>query len=208
MGLAFSGDAFDDAAREIIRAGRRLAERGLVAAHSGNISCRLGSGGILITASGVYKGGLTMQDLLCVDDQGNLLGNPSGFGRRPSTEMALHLALYRDYPQIEAIVHAHPPYATAMACSQKELDWQLLEESALFLGPTPLLPRLGAGSRELAGEAAAAAKGVNALLLTGHGAVSWGNCIEMALCRMEILEHTAKVMLLAKGYAPQGSDDA
>ena len=186
----------EPAINEIIVAGRRLAGRGLVCAHSGNISCRLGPQTVLITASGVYKGNLTEQDILCIDYQGRVLGAAAA-GRRPSTESGLHLALYEGYPQIAAIVHAHPPYATALAVTGREVDWQMLEESALFLGAVARVGRWPAGSMGLAQAAAAAAKGANALLLAGHGAVSWGANIEQALCRLEILEHTAQVMLLS-----------
>ena len=182
------------AVEEIIAAGRRLAARGLITAHSGNISCRLAGREILITAAGLYKGGLTGQDLLRVDQDGQTV--EAAAGRRPSSETALHLALYQEYPHIAAIVHAHPPYATALGCSGRAPDWQMLEEGALFLGPVALLPRLPAGSKELVQAAVAAAPGRNALLLADHGAFSWGESIEQALCRMEILEHIAQVTLL------------
>jgi L-fuculose-phosphate aldolase len=181
--------------QEIIAAGQRLAAHGLVCAHSGNISSRWDAQNILITASGVFKGSLTEQDVLCVDYTGQVVTATAG--RQPSSEKNLHLALYREHARIAAIIHAHPPYATALAGSGRELDWQMLEETALFLGPAPSLPRLPAGSPELALTAGKRAAGVNALLLAGHGAVSWGENMEEALCRMEILEHTAKVMLLS-----------
>jgi L-fuculose-phosphate aldolase len=180
--------------QEIIAAGQRLAAQGLVHAHSGNISHRLDAQNILITASGVFKGSLNEQDVLLVDYQGLL--RQAAPGKRPSSEMQLHSALYLGYPQIKAIIHAHPPYVTALSSANRELDWQMLEEAGLFLGRTPLVPRLPAGSMELARAAAKAAAGAAALLLAGHGAVSWGESIDQALCRMEILEHTAQVMLL------------
>jgi L-fuculose-phosphate aldolase len=184
----------DIAIAEIIAVGRRLAERGLVCAQAGNISRRVDEHSILISAAGLDKGGLREEDVLLVDYQGQPLA--AAHGRRPSSETALHLALYREYPQIAAIVHAHPPYATALSGAGRELDWCMLEESALFLGPVPCLPRLAAGSLELARAAAAAAFGAQALLMAGHGALSWGESLEQALCRLEILEHTAQVMLL------------
>ena len=192
----------DNAVQEIIAAGQRLAARGLVCAHSGNISRRLEDSTVLITASGVFKGGLREEDVLCIDHQGQVRQGEEG--RRPSSETALHLALYQNYPHIGAIIHAHPPYATALACAGQEPDHRMLEETALFLGPVPLLPRLSAGSPELAQGAVKAAAGVNALLLAGHGAVSWGEDMEQALDRMEILEHTARVMLLRGLFARGG----
>ena len=186
----------DAAIAEIIAAGRRLAGRGLISAHSGNISCKVGPQAVLITAAGLDKGALTEQDILCIDRQGRPLKTAAG--RRPSSESGLHLALYEAYPHIAAIVHAHPPYATALGLTGRPWDWQLLEEAALLLGPVAQVQRRPAGSAELAAAAVAAAAGVNALLLAGHGAVSWGESIEQALRRMEILEHTAQVMLLSR----------
>jgi len=193
------------AKQEIISAGRRLAAQGLVYAHSGNISSRLDQGSCLITASGVLKSALTEEDVLRIDYQGRVLD--TSLQRRPSSETGLHTALYRNDPQIAAIVHAHPPYATALASAGQALNWRLLEESRLFLGPVPLLPQLPAGSAELARAAAAAAADVSALLLAGHGAISWGESMEEALCRMEIIEHTARVMLLQKAFLQAGAGD-
>lgn len=180
--------------QEIITAGKRLAALGLVCGHSGNISRRLADGTVLITASGLRKGEMAEADILHIDAEGNLLAAAPA-GRRPSTETGLHLALFAVCPQITAIVHAHPPYATALATVGQALDWQLLEESRLFLGPVPRLPQLAAGSAELATAAAREAKEAGALLLAGHGAIAWGETLEQAVCRMEILEHTARVML-------------
>jgi len=181
---------------DIIAVGRRLRADGLICALSGNISCRLDDGSLLITASGVDKGNLEEADILPLDHQGRLVNISAE--SRPSSETPLHVALYQTCPQIKAIVHAHPPYATALACSELELDWRMLEEARLFLGAAPLIPPLNAGSAELALAAARAAAEANALLLAGHGAVSWGETLQQAAFRMEILEHTARVMLYKK----------
>jgi len=207
--------------QEIIVTGQRLRAGGLVCAASGNISCRIDGDSLLITASGVDKGNLTQADILFLDFQGRIVTcSPpaqiknkhslkthnsklkTGLRSRPpapSSETPLHVALYQACPRIQAIIHAHPPYATALATAARELDWQMLEEARLFLGPVPLLPPLPAGSVELANAAARAAAGANALLLAGHGAVSWGETLDQAMFRMEILEHTARVMLYVKG---------
>ncbi|MCL1906174.1 MAG: class II aldolase/adducin family protein [Clostridiales bacterium] len=188
--------------KEIIAAGQRLAAGGLIRAYSGNISCRVDGPAILITASGVFKGGLGEQDILLLDNTGRI--RQGAAGRMPSSETFMHLAIYNSCPHVQAIVHAHPPYATALASLGRELEHALLEESALLLGPVPLLPRFSAGSKELAQAAAEKAACANALLLAGHGAVSWGESMEQALARMEILEHTAQVMLL-RGLFAQGA---
>ena len=194
----------DNIIEEIIAAGQRLAAQGLTHSQAGNISCRIETGNILITASGINKGKLSSRDVLLVDDEGHMY--QGSVANRPSSETALHVALYRKYAHIAAIVHAHPPYATALSCTDRELDWRLLEETVIFLGPVPLLPRFKAGSLELAQATAQAAAGVNALLLAGHGVISWGENIEQALSRMEIIEHTAQVMMLRTMFEQTGTD--
>lgn len=173
--------------QQIIAIGQRLQQQGLIRASCGNISCRLAGGSVLITAAGTDKGRLGESDILQV-------GGPG----RVSSETALHQAIYAACPDCAAIVHAHPPYATALATAGLELDWRLLEESRLFLGPVPRIAALEAGSAELARAARDAAKGANALLLTAHGAVCWGGDLAEAASRLEVLEHTARVMLYTK----------
>ncbi|MCL1976382.1 MAG: class II aldolase/adducin family protein [Firmicutes bacterium] len=182
--------------QEIIEAGKRLATYGLIHAHSGNISSRFDKATYLITASGVFKGDLSSSDVLIIDDKGFLTLN--SIKGKPSSEVAVHMAIYKENLQIGAIIHAHPPYATALACAGKELDLSLLEESKCFTGLVQLLPRISAGSLELAQAVSKVTSNANALLLRGHGVISWGANMEQALCRMETIEHIAKVMLMTE----------
>jgi L-fuculose-phosphate aldolase len=177
---------------ELIAAAKTLYNKNLVAAHAGNLSVRLPDDNILITAANRSKGRLQPTDILLLDPAGNLLEAESN--NKPTSELALHLALYQTNPQIKAIVHAHPPYATALACSNLPFNWQLLEEARLLLGPVPTIPYYTAGSAYLAQAVATAAAGNSALLLANHGVVCWGEALEQALFRMEALEHTAQVM--------------
>ena len=177
---------------ELITAAKALYAKNMVAAHAGNLSLRLPDGKILITAANRSKGSLQPSGILLVDAEGKLLESESD--SKPTSELALHLALYQTNPQIKAIVHAHPPYATALACSGLAFNWQLLEEARLLLGSVPTIPYYAAGSLELAQAVANAATGHFALLLANHGAVCWGENLEQALFRMEALEHTARVM--------------
>lgn len=183
----------EEAAAAMIEAGIRLYRRGMVAANDGNISCRLGDGTVLTTPTGVSKGYMTREMLVQLSPEGKIL-----FGEaKPSTEAGLHLKLYQNNPKIGAVVHAHPPYATAFACSGKTLDVPILPEAVVNLGEIPLLPYYPPGSRELAEAAGAFALQHQALLMANHGALTWGKDIKTALFRMEALEHTAQILFYA-----------
>ncbi len=186
------------AAEAIIATGKRLDDKKLITAISGNISCRLAENSILITASGICKANLELNDVLRIDNQGerfsaNLMEKIDN--RKPSIETFLHLALYNLDASIYAIVHAHPPFATALANSGRSIDHNLLEEAQKLLGEVPLIPHYAAGTSELAFAVARAKGEAFAMLLAGHGAITWGNSLELAIARMEALEHTAEVML-------------
>jgi L-fuculose-phosphate aldolase len=176
---------------EIIDAGRRLHDRGLITAGQGNISVRT-SRGLLVTASGVSKGALTPSLVLDTDFE----GRASGPG--VSSEIHMHVAIYRRRPDAHAIVHAHPPAATAFAVTGLALDSAVLAESVLLLGRVPLVPYAAPSTPELAEMVGEAMLEAQAALLANHGAVSVGKTLEQALHRMETLEHLARVTLLAK----------
>ena len=172
---------------EIICAGRQLAIWGLISASSGNISCRLTDKTILITASGTNKGCLEKEDLLLIDLDGQIIKEYKAV--KPSSEAALHLALYKNFPQISAIIHAHPPFATKLATKGLEMP-----KNPFFSKPLPIVPPLPAGSPELAQAVLITVQtnlGAQALLLAAHGALSWGESIDQALYRMEALEQIA-----------------
>jgi L-fuculose-phosphate aldolase len=177
----------------IIEVGRRLFEKGLVAAAEGNISMRI-PGGELVTVSGVSKGFLTADQVVSIDQQGQ--GPP---GARPaSSETPMHAAIYRLRPDVNAIVHAHPPTATAFAVARIPLDAPILAESVLLLGSVPVIPYAAPGTADLA---EAVAKGLgqgHAALLANHGAITVGRTLAQAHHRMETLEHLARVLLMAR----------
>jgi L-fuculose-phosphate aldolase len=178
---------------EILEAGRRLRERFFVAANDGNISARLPEGQILITPTGVNKGDLSAEMLLTVDQEGAVLSG----GLKPSSEMKMHLAVYRQRPEVRAIVHAHPPTATGFATSGIRLDQDVILPEVIFgLGSigfseygTPTTEQVPeAVSREIAG--------CDALLLANHGALTVGQSVMQAYYRMETLEMYARIRLV------------
>jgi len=178
---------------EILEAGKRLKERFFVAANDGNISARLPGGRFLITPTGVNKGDMSAEMLLTVDGQGSVLSG----NLKPSSEMKMHLAVYGQRPDAQAIVHAHPPTATGFATSRIRLDQDVILPEVVFgLGRigfseygTPTTQQVPeAVSREIAG--------CDALLLANHGALTVGSSVMQAYYRMETLEMYARIRMV------------
>ena len=178
-----------EAKRAILDAGRRLYQFGYVAANDGNISAKMEDGSIWCTPTGVSKGSMTYEMLVRVDATGNIVEGTYAV----SSEIALHLAIYRENPTIGGIVHAHGPGATAWAAYGKPWDMAISLDSALTLGVVPCARFAITGSKGLAESAAPYCKKHTAVLLEHHGAVTWGKDVEQALFRTEALEHTFKV---------------
>jgi L-fuculose-phosphate aldolase len=173
---------------EIVRACAVLVARGWVANHDGNVSAKASPQRYLCTPGATHKGAIRAQDLLVTDAAGKQL---SGRGKTFS-EYALHLAVYKGRPHAGAVVHAHPPFATALGASGRELV-TFLPEAVVSLGTkVPLVP--------LAAPGAAAAKalegfvaGYDAVLVAGNGVFAWGDDVEQALLRLELVEHLATI---------------
>ena len=179
----------------IVEAGRRLWQRGLVAASDGNISCRLDDGTFLITPSGVAKGFLSEDEILVVDAEGRVLSGEA----KPSIETGMHLAVYQVRPEVNALVHAHPPLTVAFTLTERDMNEDAPDEVKLQLGRIVKAKYGEAGSKELAQNVAeAAATGADAVLLSRHGALTTGADPLRALFRMESLEQAAKTMLAAR----------
>jgi L-fuculose-phosphate aldolase len=178
---------------EIVEVGRRLYDRGLVTATEGNISVSF-QGGLLVTAAGVSKGFLTPDMVLRTDADGRRIEGSLAV----SSEIPMHVAIYRRRPDVRAVVHAHPPWATAFAVARVPLDQPILAESVLLLGPVPLVPYEPPSTPELAAVVGEAFARANAVLLANHGAVAVGETLSRAHQRMETLEHLARVTLLAR----------
>ncbi len=177
----------------LVAAGRRLDALGMVPARDGNLSARLGPGRLLVTAAGARKGALRPEDFAEVDLQGRRLG-----GARASTELGMHLAVYRLRPDIGAIAHAHPPVAVGFASAGLGLTECLMPEVAMSLGGVPLTPYATPGTPEVEAAIADAARSHDAFLLANHGAVTLGATVDQALERMETLEHFARIALVAR----------
>jgi L-fuculose-phosphate aldolase len=180
---------------EIVRVGRLLYERGLIVAGDGNISARLGPNRVLMTPAGLCKGMLEPRDLVIVDLEGSLIrGAP---GRRPSTERTLHLLLYQARPDVQAVVHAHPPTAIAATMAGVSMNTEWLPETILTLGAIPTAPYALTGTAEMYEAIEPFVAEHDALLLSHHGALTMGATLAEALGRMEQVEHSARILLAA-----------
>ena len=182
------------AARDIVRCCRRLWEVGLIAAGDGNVSVRLGPGRVLVTPRGVLKSELRLEDLVEVDLAGS---RRKGF-REATTELDLHLRVYRRRDDCGAVIHAHPPTATGFAVAGQGLPGDVLPEIALLMGEVPCVPYAAAGTPALGDAAEPFVDRHVALLLANHGALTWGRDLAQARVRMESLEHGARILLAAR----------
>lgn len=185
---------------EICQVGRRLYQRGLIAAGDGNISARLPEGGILITPAGLCKGELGPEDLVVVDAEGRLMR--AAPGRRQSSEQLLHLHAYRRRPDVAAIVHAHPPTAVALTLAGLSMAEPLLPEALLALGPVPTAPYARTGTPDLAASIDAIVAEHDAMLLSHHGGLTLAATPSAAYFLMEQIEHCAKILHAAHLLGP------
>lgn len=179
------------ARRDILEAGRRMYAGGYVAANDGNISARVGENAVWATPTGVSKGFMAEDMLVKLDLDGNVLAGTYA----PSSEVKLHLAVYRADPGLLGVVHAHPPVATAFAAAGIPLDEALLQETAVMLGVVPVVPYACPGTEALAESVSPYVKEYNAVLLEHHGAVTWGDSVMRAYFRLESVEYYAKMMM-------------
>lgn len=180
----------------IVAVGRRLYERGLIVAGDGNISARLPDGSVLITPAGLCKGELAPEDMVVVSLEGELLR--AAPGRRQSSEQLLHLHAFRHRPDVLACVHAHPPTAVAATLAGVSMAEPLLPEAVLALGPIPTAPYALTGTAAMGEAIEPLLPGSAAILLSHHGAITFGSSLEEAFQRMEQVEHCAKILLSAR----------
>jgi L-fuculose-phosphate aldolase len=179
---------------EIIRIGKLLHDRGLIAATDGNISVRLNENSVLITPTCISKGMMATEDLVVVDMHGRRL---CGF-RDVSSEIAMHMTIYRMRPDIYAVVHAHPPTATGFAACGLALDQALISEVLLSLGDVPLARYATPGTSELSEALEPFIPEHDAVLMANHGVVTYGGDLMQAYLNMETVEHFAKIALVVK----------
>jgi L-fuculose-phosphate aldolase len=165
-----------------------------VAANDGNITVRLDDERLLATPTGVSKGMMSPDDLIMVDMQGKKLAGHS----ECTSELGLHLAVYQLRPDVQSVVHAHPPVATGFATAGKALNLALLPEVIISLGCVPLADYGLPGTAEITAPMLPLIPNHDALLMANHGAVCFGGDVWQAYFRMETIEHYARVALVAE----------
>lgn len=184
---------------DVVALSQRLHHNGWVANHDGNVSVRLRGDRFLITATAMSKRDIDDASLLVVDNAGKVLEGR----KKPFSELELHLACYRARPEVNVVVHAHPPVATAFGLVGEELGPIAMPEIMVSLGPRiPTLPRFMPRDPDGVKMVEAEAKGYDAFLLSGNGAITLGDDLSQALLRMELVEHYAKILHAARSLGP------
>jgi len=177
---------------EIVRYGKMLHQHGFVAAMDGNLSVRLGDNRILVTPTCLSKGAMKAADMVIVDNEGKRVT-----GRRHVTsEIGMHVLVYRMRPDVQAIVHAHPPTATGFAAAGIPLTEPLVCEVVMGLGCIPLARYGTPGTSELAQTLEPYVPNYDAILMSNHGVVTYGDTLEHAYMKMETVEHFAEIALV------------
>jgi L-fuculose-phosphate aldolase len=184
----------DQIRADIVEVGRRLWERGYVASNDGNISVRLDAGRLITTPAGVSKGFMTPDMMVVTDFAGKKLAGD----RKASSELKMHLQVYRDRPDANAVVHAHPPTATGFAVAGIPLDRAVLAEVVTTLGSIPIAEYATPSTDELPAACSKYLKAHDGLLLANHGALAIGPDLFTAYYRMETIEHFAKISLITR----------
>lgn len=179
--------------QQILQIGKFLHQKGLVAASDGNISARLPDGRVLMTPTSMSKGLMTADDLVITDMEGRKLEGK----RNPSSEIQMHLLVYRLRPEVNGVVHAHPPIATGFASSGLALNKALSAEIVLALGCVPLAPYGTTGTPELSESLAPLVPSYDAILMANHGVVTYGEDVWRAYFKMETVEHFAHIALVS-----------
>ncbi|HKZ79963.1 MAG TPA: class II aldolase/adducin family protein [Pyrinomonadaceae bacterium] len=181
------------ARRDICRVGELMYERSYVVSSDGNISVRLDNGRIVCTPTMTCKGRMKEDSLSLCDAAGKPLTKQT-----PSSEIAMHLLIYRERPDVKAVCHAHPPHGTAFAVAGLPIDEPILSEVILTLGCVPLASYGTPSTDELTEAMRPLVKHHNALLMANHGAVAYGTDLWQAFDRLETLEHTARIAILSR----------
>ncbi len=185
---------YESVREEICRVCRLLYDRGYVVSNDGNVSARVEEDRVLITTSGVGKGRVTPDMLVLCDLEGQILEGD----RHPSSESGMHLMVYRERPDVRAVVHAHPPFSTARAICRRPLTERYLAEMILGLGEVPVTEFAMPSTAEVPDSVRPFVRTHSAVLLANHGSLAWGPDLLSAFDRLEVMEQTAKVCFLVE----------
>lgn len=197
--------------QEMCEIGRRVYERGMVASNDGNFSVKINDNEFLCTPTGVSKGFMTPEYICRIDAEGRLLEANGDF--KPSSEMKMHLRVYKERPDVQAVVHAHPPYATTFAAAGIALEQPVLSEALLTLGRVPVAKYGTPSTREVPDAVSEYLPYYDAMLLANHGALTYGDSLMNAYHKMESVEFYARILYQtrmlggARELAPEQVED-
>jgi len=180
--------------QEICEVGRKIYAKGFAAANDGNISCRIDKDTVLCTPTMVSKGFLKPDDICTVQIDGKQIA-----GRKKRTsEVLLHLEIYKQVPEVNAVVHCHPPHATAFSVAGETIPTCILPEVEVFLGTIPTTAYETPGAQDFANTILPFVQKSKIAVLKNHGTVSWGETVDRAYWWTEILDAYCRILLLAK----------
>lgn len=186
-----------DVREQIVHYSRLVYTKGWVANHEGNLTARYANGRFLSTPTAFSKADVRERDLIEIDAEKNVL---RGF-RRPFSEFSLHLAVYQARPDAQAVIHAHPPSATALSVVGRGLDRPIIAESVVSLGPAvPCSPFFLPGSSDESQAVQQLAAVFDVFILGNHGVVALGDNLEQAFLRLEYVEHLAEIERRARQF--------
>lgn len=180
--------------QDIVEVGKLVFDKGWIAANDGNISIRLDDGCLLCTPTAVCKGMMTVDDLIVCDREGNKIEG----SRERTSEIAMHVTIYRMRPDVRSVLHAHPPVATGFAAAGRALNVALLPEVIIGLGSVPLADYGLPGTPALTDGMLPYIPKYDAILMANHGAVCYGSDVRQAYFRMETVEHFARITFVAE----------
>jgi len=185
---------------EIVAIGKRMWDKGFIAAADGNISVRLSSDRLLITPSGLGKGFLSPEQILRIDLNGKVssASQPATRGLKPSSETMMHLEAYRQRPDAQAVIHAHPPLSIALTVAGLPIDPDVLPEVIYSVGVIPTAPYVTPGTPDGQNAIRELVKKHDAILLDHHGTLTVGANLMEAYMRLERVEHSAAILLAAR----------
>jgi len=193
--MAGHGNKSEYELKELIcEIGRRVYAKGFAAANDGNITIRLNEREFLCTPTMVSKGYMKPEDICKVDNKGNQLAGK----RKRTSEVLLHLSIYNQRPDINAVVHCHPPHATAFAVAHEPIPKCVLPEVEVFLGEVPIAVYETPGAQAFADTVAPYAKDCNTILLANHGTVTAGSDLMDAYFKTEIIDAYCRILILTK----------
>ncbi len=179
--------------KELVDICRRIHQKGFVASTDGNVSIRIDKNKIICTPTSTPKEKIKVSDLITLDLNEEIITGKS----KPSTEIKMHLEIYRQRDDVNAIIHAHPVYATAFASSKIAIDIPFLPEVVLSLGKVPVCKYATPSTTEVVKAIRSFVSKTNLLLLQNHGVVTYGKDLNEAYYLLEKLEHTAKIFAIA-----------